>query len=152
MEQELQNKKLDVLLHYEAAFREDWRILHKLRILVASFFIALCTGIIGWFAKLNSTPSELVDKDLFIFLLIALSLTAIACMAWFASSINTLKRFIVQIEKSLKLMEEGFFIDNEAIIPVQKDKWGKHSFWKWGKAIGATIIFSVFFIGVIKAF
>ncbi len=149
MELDIKSKKLEILLHYESAFRDDWRLLHRLRILVAGFYIGLVTGLIGWMVKLRSENNISDEKDIFVYLLIALSVTATACMGWFGSSINTLKRFIVQIEKALKLMDEGYYMPSESIVPQKNEHWGERTFWAWGKGIIASILISSFLIGAV---
>ncbi len=138
--------KLEVLLHYDKSFREDWRLLHRLRILVGSFYIGAAIALIGWLAKYGATQES---KETFIYLLTAISIAAIVSMGWFGSSMNTLKRLIVKIERALKLMESGVYLPGESIIQVNHAGWGDHSLWSWGKGVFAALILSVFFVVVL---
>lgn len=144
-----QSNKLEILLHYESSFREDWRMLQKLRILVAGFYISLASALTGWVVKLKIEERLDDEKEFFIFLMVAVGVSAVVSMGWFGSSLNTLKRLIVQIEKALGLMDKNYYLTGETIIPPGKEKWGDHRIWAWGKSVILTIIISSLFIGVV---
>lgn len=142
-------RKLDILLHYDKSFREDWRLLHRIRMVVAGFYISLATALVGWFLKSNGGQIEPSTKQHFLCLLIVLAATATFSMGWFGSSANTLKRFLVQIEKALKLMEAGAYLSGDVIVPESKRTWGEYSIWAWGKGVVASLIISFLFIMIV---
>ena len=138
-------KKVDILLHYDKSFREDWRFLHRLRVLVASFYIGIASALVGWVAKISKGEYSINQKIYYIIILVVLSVSAIVIMAWFGSSINTLKRFMVKIERELGLMKKEYFYTDDPIVQVNMANWGQRNYWNWGKGIFAAIIITIFY-------
>lgn len=138
-----QSQKIDVLLYYEKAFREDWRFLSRLRLITGGIFIGLVTSIIGWVLRKYQLPLDFNIKCPLIIIVSIISLIAVLTIGWFGSSLNVLKRFMVNIQDALGLYDNGIFIQ-DSIADVESKNWGLREKWYWGKAI-----FAAFFIGLL---
>jgi len=68
--------KISVLLHYDKAFREDWRFLSRLRILWGGIFIGLATSNLGW--MMNKFDSSITFQDRFPHLILHSILSIVA--------------------------------------------------------------------------
>ncbi len=136
-------KKVEVLLHFENQLRQDWRHLHRLRILTVGLFLGLATTVVGWFAA--RSPPDLVPSIKAILLLFdaILTGTAILTLAWFGSSLNTLKRSITNIEEALGLFRED---DGVPIFDAQLRYWGQRERWHWGKAVFLSVGFGLLYL------
>jgi hypothetical protein len=137
--------KTAILLQIERAFRDDWRFLHRMRIITAGLFIGLATTLVGW-GSLRSAVGNVPYLHQRLFLVdILLTLVASVTMAWFASSLNALKRSIVRVETALGLFKPGVFLDTGAILSEHNQKWGHHTRWFWGKAVFLCVVFGALY-------
>jgi hypothetical protein len=139
-------RKVEVLLHFEKAFRQDWRFLHRLRALVAGALLATATTILGWLVAKSDQAVDPPDRKRALAAMIVLAVTGLITLAWFGSSLNTLKRCIVRIEDALLLFEPGEYIESQAIIDSRGRKWGATGRWKWGKGVFAGAVVAVVYI------
>jgi hypothetical protein len=137
------SKKVDTLLHYDMSFRNDWRFLSRLRILVGGVYIGIATTIFGWIVG-NNIGSD--ARTPFIIGHVILSFIAISTMAWFGSSLNVLKNLIVRIEEGLELFKSGSYLPKKSILSEKNKKWGKRRFWRWGTSVIATIFLASIFL------
>lgn len=143
-------KQIEVLLYYDKAFREDWRFLSKMRIVVAGIYIGLATSILGWMISTLESPIIFQDRVPYLILHAILSIIAITTMGWFGSSLNAVKQLIVKVEASLELFKRGTYLEEDSIIPESLKLWGKRGFWRWGTSIIAAMsICLIFAMGII---
>ena len=146
---ELSNSsKVDVLLHYDSALRSDWQFLSKSRLLVASVFIGIQTSLIGWVVSRKIADKELYSDNIILIASSIISIVAVIIIAWFGSSINKTKLFIVKIESALLLFEHGSYTD-EPILDSGYSQWGERKWWYVGKSTVASIILGISFIVIL---
>ena len=66
-------------------------------------------------------------------------------MGWFGSSLNNLKRLIVNVEDALRLFQKGAYLEENSILSESLKRWGERKFWHWGNSIiGTVFICSIF--------
>jgi hypothetical protein len=139
------NQKINILIHYDTEIRQDWRFLSRTRLIIASIFIGVQSSIVGWVIP-NKTNIILSHSKLEIILISSIiSIIGIIIMAWFGSSINKTKLFIVNIEEALALFEKDEYLDNRLLFDKENIRWGKRKNWRWGKSFFASILFGISF-------
>jgi hypothetical protein len=132
--------RIQVLLHYDKTFREDWRFLHRLRVLTLSIFTGFDTVIIGYMALNDVHPASLRLRLVLIIVIWTLTLAAAVTLAWFGSGLNVLKKGIVRIEQALHLFESGAYLPDESILAENQQNWGKRVWGGWGKVVLVTAL------------
>lgn len=145
----IKSKKVDILLHYEKAFRDDWRFLHRLRVLVISVYLSIYTSLVGWYLLKVTDKSNITIKIRLIVLGLFLTIIASITLSWFGSSINTLKRLLVKIEEALHLFKINYYITGKSIISDKEFNWGQRGRWEYGKTVFAVILIGVLFCMII---
>jgi len=140
------DRKIDILLHYERSFREDWRFLHRLRVLVAGAMLMFMTSFIGWIVTKYNDSFDLSLKFKFMGLVLIFTIFSALTFAWFAASLNMLKQFLVKIEKSLGLFDQSVYLPEDFLLPQSVDAWGKRGFWRWGKSVFVCIAVGLIFM------
>lgn len=149
-EKDFETNKINVLLHYDKSFREDWRFLSRLRILVVGIFIGLASTNLGWMISKHGSPIAFHDRLPYLILHSIISITGICSMGWFGSSLNNIKRLIVKVETSLKLFKKGVYLEDDTILSSSLQNWGIRKTWHWGNSIIASIfIFLIFALAIL---
>ncbi len=144
------DKKIEILLHFEKSFREDWRFLHRTRVLVSGAFLAFLTSFIGWIiTKYGGKTVDITLKlKLAIILFVFVGFASIT-LGWFASSLNVLKQFLVRIEESLGLFEKNVYLHKETLLPEPEKLWGQRGFWVWGKSVFGCVLVGIIIISLL---